>query len=53
MTADANNGAGGFKISKTTDSITLIPDGKPDREKGAKNLGMLMDMFEDANKRMA
>jgi hypothetical protein len=53
MTADANNGAGGFKISKTTDSITLIPNGKPDREKGAKNLGMLMDMFEDANKRMA
>jgi hypothetical protein len=53
MTADANNGAGGFKISKTTDSITLIPDGKPNREKGAKNLGMLMDMFEDANKRMA
>jgi hypothetical protein len=53
MTADANNGAGGFKISKTTDSITLIPEGKPDREKGAKNLGMLMDMFEDANKRMA
>ena len=53
FTASANNGAGAFDISKSKDSIMLTPDGKPNREKGAKNLGMLMDMFEDTNKRLS
>ena len=53
FTASANNGAGAFDISKSKDSIMLIPDGKPNREKGAKNLGMLMDMFEDTDKRLS
>ena len=51
--ASANNGAGAFDISKSKDSIMLTPDGKPNREKGAKNLGMLMDMFEDTDKRLS
>ena len=53
FTASANNGAGAFDISKSKDSIMLKPDGKPNREKGAKNLGMLMDMFEDTDKRLS
>ena len=53
FTASANNGAGAFDISKSKDSIMLIPDGKPNREKGAKNLGTLMDMFEDTDKRLS
>ena len=53
FTASANNGAGAFDISKTKDSIMLKQDGKPNREKGAKNLGMLMDMFEDTDKRLS
>ena len=53
FTASANNGAGAFDISKSDDSIMLTPDGKPNREKGAKNLGMLMDMFEDTDKRLS
>ena len=53
FTASANNGAGAFDISKSKDSIMLTPDGKPNREKGAKNLGMLMDMFEDIDKRLS
>jgi len=53
FTASANNGAGAFDISKSKDSIMLTPDGKPNREKGAKNLGMLMDMFEDTDKRLS
>ena len=53
FTASANNGAGAFNISKSKDSIMLKPDGKPNREKGAKNLGMLMDMFEDTDKRLS
>ena len=53
FTASANNGAGAFDISKSNDSIMLTPDGKPNREKGAKNLGMLMNMFEDTDKRLS
>ena len=53
FTASANNGAGAFDISKSNDSIMLTPDGKPNREKGAKNLGMLMSMFEDTDKRLS
>lgn len=53
FTASANNGAGAFDISKSKDSIMLTPEGKPNREKGAKNLGMLMDMFEDTDKRLS
>ena len=53
FTTSANNGAGAFDISKSKDSIMLKPDGKPNREKGAKNLGMLMDMFEDTDKRLS
>ena len=53
FTASANNGAGAFDISKSKDSIMLTPDGKPNREKGAKNLGMLMNMFEDTDKRLS
>jgi len=53
FTASANNGAGAFDISKSKDSIMLTPDGKPNREKGAKNLGTLMDMFEDTDKRLS
>jgi hypothetical protein len=53
FTASANNGAGAFDISKSKGSIMLKPDGKPNREKGAKNLGMLMDMFEDTDKRLS
>tara|TARA_R100000353_G_scaffold23270_1_gene20350 strand:- start:1800 stop:3137 length:1338 start_codon:yes stop_codon:yes gene_type:complete len=53
FTTSANNGAGAFDISKSKDSIMLTPDGKPNREKGAKNLGLLMDMFEDTDKRLS
>ena len=53
FTASANNGAGAFDISKSKDSIMLTLDGKPNREKGAKNLGTLMDMFEDTDKRLS
>jgi hypothetical protein len=53
FTASANNGAGAFDISKSKDSIMLTPDGKPNREKGAKNLGTLMNMFEDTDKRLS
>ena len=53
FTASANNGAGAFDISKSKDSIMLTLDGKPNREKGAKNLGTLMNMFEDTDKRLS
>ena len=46
MTAKANNGAGGFKISKTKTGIELLKNGSPDREMGAKNMMKLMRIFE-------
>lgn len=50
MTSAANNGLGGFKITKTETGIELIPNGKPDRQKGAKNMDKLMKTFEQFNK---
>ena len=49
QTAKANNGAGGFKVTKTETGIELIPTGKPNRQKGAKNMDKLMNMFETYN----
>jgi len=46
MTAKANNGAGGFKLSKTKTGIELLKNGSPDREMGAKNMMKLMRIFE-------
>ena len=46
MTAKANNGAGGFKVSKTKTGIELLKNGSPDREMGAKNMMKLMRIFE-------
>jgi hypothetical protein len=46
MTAKANNGAGGFKISKTKTGIELLKNGSSDREMGAKNMMKLMRIFE-------
>ena len=50
MTSAANNGLGGFKVTKTETGIELIPNGKPDRQKGAKNMDKLMKSFEQFNK---
>jgi len=50
MTSAANNGLGGFKVTKTKTGIELIPNGKPDRQKGAKNMDKLMKTFEQFNK---
>jgi len=50
MTSAANNGLGGFKITKTETGIELTPNGKPDRQKGAKNMDKLMKTFEQFNK---
>lgn len=49
MTAAANNGAGGFKFSKTKKGIELIPIGKPNRKKGVQVMNNLMDIFEEYN----
>ena len=49
MTSSANNGLGGFKITKTETGIELIPNGAPDRQKGAKNMDKLMKTFEKFN----
>ena len=49
MTASANNGMGGYKITKEKDSLTLIPNGKPSRKKGAQNMMNLMKTFEKYN----
>ena len=46
MTAKANNGAGGFKITKSKVGLELIPNGKPNRKKGAANMMKLMKHFE-------
>jgi hypothetical protein len=50
MTSAANNGLGGFKITKTETGIELTPNGKPNRQKGAKNMDKLMKTFEQFNK---
>ena len=49
QTAKANNGLGGFKVTKTETGIELIPNGKPNRQKGAKNMNTLMKIFEKYN----
>jgi len=49
MTSAANNGLGGFKVTKTETGIELIPNGAPDRQKGAKNMDKLMKTFEQFN----
>ena len=49
MTSAANNGLGGFKVTKTETGIELIPSGKPSRQKGAKNMDKLMKTFEKFN----
>ena len=50
MTSAANNGLGGFKITKTETGIELQPNGQPSRQKGAKNMDTLMKTFEQFNK---
>jgi len=50
MTAAANKGIGGFKLTKSKDSIELIPNSKPNRETGASNMMDLMKTFEQYNK---
>ncbi len=37
-------------VTKTKTGIELIPNGKPDRQKGAKNMDKLMKTFEQFNK---
>jgi len=49
MTASANKGLGGYKISKSKGVVSLTPGGKPDRKKGAKNMMNLMKTFEKYN----
>jgi len=49
MTSAANNGLGGFKITKTETGLEIIPSGKPNRQKGAKNMDKLMKVFENYN----
>jgi len=49
MTASANKGLGGYKISKSKGVVSLTPSGKPDRKKGAKNMMNLMKTFEKYN----
>jgi hypothetical protein len=50
MTSAANNGLGGFKVTKTETGIELIPNGSPNRQKGAENMDKLMKTFEQFNK---
>jgi hypothetical protein len=50
MTSAANNGLGGFKVTKTETGIELVPNGQPNRQKGAKNMDKLMKTFEQFNK---
>jgi len=50
MTSAANNGLGGFKVTKTETGIELVPNGQPDRQQGAKNMDKLMKTFEQFNK---
>ena len=50
MTAAANNGAGGFKFSKTKKGIELIASSKPNRKNGVDVMSKLMDTFEKYNK---
>ena len=54
MTASANKGLGGYKISpdkthKEKGVLCLTPTGKPSRKKGAKNMMKLMKTFEKYN----
>tara|TARA_B100000123_G_scaffold15022_3_gene11068 strand:- start:2627 stop:4084 length:1458 start_codon:yes stop_codon:yes gene_type:complete len=49
MTASANKGVGGYKISKSKGVVSLTPSGKPDRKKGARNMMNLMKTFEKYN----
>jgi len=49
MTSAANNGLGGFRITKSETGIEIMPSGKPDRQKGARNMDRLMKMFEQYN----
>ena len=49
MTSAANNGLGGFKVTKTETGIEIMPSGKPSRQKGAKNMDKLMKVFENYN----
>jgi len=49
MTAAANNGAGGFKFSKTKKGLELIATSKPNRKKGVQVMNNLMDIFEEYN----
>ena len=49
MTSAANNGLGGFKITKTETGLEIMPSGKPNRQKGAKNMDKLMKVFENYN----
>ena len=49
MTSAANNGLGGFKVTKTETGIEIMPKGKPDRQQGARNMDRLMKMFEQYN----
>ena len=49
MTSAANNGLGGFKVTKTETGIEILPKGKPDRQQGARNMDRLMKMFEQYN----
>ena len=55
MTAAANKGLGGYKVSpdkthKAKGVICLTPVGKPDRKKGADNMMDLMKTFEKYDK---
>ena len=49
MTSAANNGLGGFKVTKSETGIEIMPKGKPDRQQGARNMDRLMKMFEQYN----
>tara|TARA_B100001057_G_scaffold500781_2_gene617773 strand:+ start:775 stop:1851 length:1077 start_codon:yes stop_codon:yes gene_type:complete len=50
MTAAANRGIGGFKVTKKEDSIELLPNSNPNRKKGADNMMDLMKTFEKYDK---
>jgi len=50
MTSAANNGLGGFKVTKTETGIELVPNSQPNRQQGAKNMDKLMKTFEQFNK---
>ena len=49
MTSAANNGLGGFKVTKTETGLEMTPNGKPNRKKGAQNMDQLMKVFENYN----